>query len=244
MNLKNLVFANRLSQQAVKLGKDIRSDRDILDEELVKPSKKKPNMMSTPLHPTDAPSDDPHYTETHAQPSTKQLIEYKQKIRLENDRRSHRQQLADLAKKEREKVKILQADLDKSDEIQQQNLDDDRKLYRIAPETTDTKAVHKSVAKSRDEEEILNDENIFQGQRQRPRDRQRNRTSTSRSNSPYVRREYVRNLMSTMGKGFDTSTPITQFGICKVCGNTITAEGDQSQRDVQQVSGKLMAFIN
>lgn len=244
MNLKNLVFANRLSQQVVKLGKDIESDRDILEQELLKPSKNKAKIMSTSLNPTDPALDDPHDIEGHTQPTVKQLIDYKQKIRLENDRRLHRQNLADLARKEREKVQILQPDLDKSAEIRQQQQqqpdEEDRKSTRLALQASAMRSTEKTVAKSKEEEEVLHDENIFRPQRQRNRERQRNRTS--RSNSPYLRREFSRNLSSTMGKGLNTSTPVTQFVICKVCGNTINTEGDQSQRDVRQVSGKWISL--
>lgn len=229
----------------VRLGKDIRSDRDILEEELIKPSKTKANIAEARTTDPSAHlvSDDLQHAQTHTEPTTKQLIEYKQKIRLENDRRLHREKLAELAKTQRQKEHILQPDLQtKSSEVQQQQLDDDQKLPHVAPERS--KGIHKPIAKSKEEEDILNDENIFQPREQRQRDRNRNKTSTSRSNSPYIRRQYVENLSSTSKKVYDTSTPRMQFGVCKVCGTVMNDEGDQSKDDAQQVSGKFILFFN
>ena len=97
-DLKNLMLANRVGQQVVRLAKNIRSDHDILEEELIQPMKTKENL---PIK-----TDDQIETQTHEEPSVKQLIKYKQNIRLENDRRLHREHLASLATAAREKEQI------------------------------------------------------------------------------------------------------------------------------------------
>lgn len=242
MNIRNLVFANRLSQNVTKLGKNIQSDHEILEEELIKPSSTKANIASTVHTSGDSIPTDPQQAQTHEEPVTKQLIKYKQQIHIENHRRLHREKLAALAKKEHEKEQFLQPDLQtKPGEIQQQQKShDDPTLPYAAPETSSTKSIPKPIVKSKEEEDILNDENVFQPGRRRLRDRYRNKLSTSRSNSPYGRREYVGNLASTMRRGYGNSIPTMQFGICKVCGSIMNKQGDQTKQYSQQVSSKFI----
>lgn len=84
----------------MKLGKDIRSDHDILEEELIKPLRTKSIETNTTVGSTE---ENLQAAETHDQPSIIQLIKYKQQIHVENDRRVHRQKLAALAKSQRER---------------------------------------------------------------------------------------------------------------------------------------------
>ncbi|CAF2583536.1 unnamed protein product [Rotaria sp. Silwood2] len=231
-NLRNLVFANRLSQQAVKLGKDIRSDRDILEEELLKPMKSKSKTSSTTDASIYSVSEDFQYEQTHEQPSVPQLIKYKQHIRDENDRRQHREKLAAIAKQARDREQILQSDTStKPDEFQQkQRSNDDSGLPQNVSEKSDTKLIHKSFVKSKEEEEILNDENIFQPRRERNRERPRNRLATPRTNAPYTRQQF-------MGRGDTNSMSlIPSDGICKVCGSIINNDENPSKVHSQQVS--------
>lgn len=198
ISLKNLVFANRLSQHAVKLAKDIRSDRDILDEELIQPSKHKP----TTVQPT---IEDGQMSETNDQSSIPQLIEYKQQIHLEHNRRIHRENLANLAKSLREKESFVQSDLSaKSEEIQRQNFEDDETPVHVVPteHQTHENASHKHTVGSKAEEDILDDENVFGTRRQRDRGRDRKKFSPSRQVLPILGR-----LASNLN--------------CKVCGNRI-----------------------
>ena len=239
--MRNLVFANRLSQKAVRLGKDIQSDRDILEEEFIKPSSTTPNTAAIISTSSSSVPTDPQHAQTHEEPTTKQLIKYKQHIHLQNNRRLHREKLAELAKKEHEKEQFLQPDLEtKSGDIQQQQtFPNDFQLPNVAPEKSSTKSIHTPIVKSKEEEDILNDE-IFQPGRRRQREKNRNKLSTSRSNSPYGRRELAKNLTSTMRKGYGNSAPSMQFGVCKVCGSIINNEGDQSKQNAQQGSGEFI----
>lgn len=231
-----------MSQKAVRLGKNIQSDHDILEEEFIKPSNTKANISSTINTSGSLVPTDPQHAQTHEEPVTKQLIKYKQQIHLENNRRLHRQKLAELANKEHEKEQFLQPDLQtKSTEVpQQQKSSDDPTLPYVPSSTSNTKSIHKPIVKSREEEDILNDENIFQPTQRRLRERYRTKLPTSRSNSPHGRREFVRNLASTIQGRYGNFTPVTQFGVCKVCGSMINNEGDQSKQYAQQVSGKFI----
>ncbi|CAF4393467.1 unnamed protein product, partial [Rotaria socialis] len=203
INMRYPVFANRASQQAVKLGKNIQSNRDIIDEELVKLSKAKSNTLSTVNESTSSVSGDVKNGETPDQPSRLQLIKYKQTIRDENDRRKHREELAALAKQAREKELILHADTSiKSDQVQQQQKSN---LSQLESEKKNVQLMHKTIAKSKHEEDILNDELLFQPRRERNREKNRNRVSRSRSNTPYKQTQYMGDLSSTMRRGDTTS---------------------------------------
>jgi hypothetical protein len=210
--------------------KDIRSDRDIIEEELIKPTKIKANISSTTHMPINLAHDDPQ----HEQPPVKQLIKYKQRIRFENDRRLHQIKLAELAKQTHDKEQFLQSDLTKPDEIQKK-LADDQTLSHVVPGTSSTKLTHKPSFKSKEEEEILNDENIFQPRRRRYRERGTNKLSTLRSNRHHPDKQHPQDFVSSM--------PIMQFGVCKVCGNIMTNEENQSIRYSQPVAGKLIGFF-
>jgi hypothetical protein len=238
-----LVFANRLTQQGVKLRKDIQSDHDILEEEVIKPIKTKANISSTTNASSHSVPEDLHQEETHEEPSAKQLIKYKQQIHFENDRRLHQQNLAILAKQARDKEQILQSDLPtKPGEVQQQQqkIDADHTLSHVVTETSSTKSINKPIVKSKEEEDILNEENIFQPGRQRQRERYKNKLSTSYSNTAYARKQNVGNLASSMRKQDENSMPIMQFGVCKVCGNIMSNDENQSIRYSQKVSGKFI----
>ncbi|CAF2144352.1 unnamed protein product [Rotaria magnacalcarata] len=234
INMRNPVFTNRARQQTVKLGKKIQSNRDIIDEELIGPSKRKSNTLSTVNKSTSSVSGDIKNGETPEQPPTLQLIKYKQKIRDENDRRKHREELAALAKQASEKELILQADTSiKSDQVQQQQKSN---LSQMESEKNDVKLMHKPIAKSKREEDILNDEFLFQPRRER--NRNRNRVLRSRSNTPYKQTQYMGDLSSTMRRGDTTSMSMTLPGVCKVCGSIINNDENLFKLNTQQVFAK------
>ena len=102
---------------------------------------------------------------------------------------------------------------------------------------------HKPVVKSKDEEDILNDENIFHSRRERVRGRMRTKILTSRANSPNLRQQNLSQFASLMKKGDQNSIPIMQFGVCKVCGNIINNQANQSLPYNQQISSKYIDFL-
>ena len=194
----------------MKLAKDIRSDRDILEEESIKPSKHKP----TTVHPTseDSTIEGGQTAETDEESSIPQLIKYKQQIHLEHDRRIHRENLANLAKSVREKESFVQSDLSaKPEEIQRQNLEDDETSTHVVPTENQTheNASHKHAVGSKAEEDILDDENIFGPRRQRDRGRNRKKFSPSRQVVPILGR-----LASNL--------------TCQVCGNRVDGNDNPS----------------
>jgi len=212
--------------------KDIRSDHDILEEEVIKPIKTKSTIDNVSMNPL---SDDFENTQIQQEPSVPQLIKYKQQIRNENDRRLHRENLADLAKNQREKEQFVRSDLStEPEEIQQQKLNDNGTLSQVVPDKiqSSTKLSHKPSVKSKEEEQILNDENVFQPTKHR---RQRNKLSISRSNTPYMSGRYITDFRSSMRK---TDENIT----CKVCGNVISREDNTPRVDSHQGSGKFVHF--
>jgi hypothetical protein len=242
LNLRNFMLLNRMSQHAVRLRKDIRSHHDILEDELIKPTKHKANISSTANMPVNSVPENFQHAETHGEPSVKQLVEYKQRIRLANDRRLHEQKLAELAKRKHDKDEIVQSGLHtKSGEVhQQQKSGDDHTLSHAVPQTSSTKFIHKSIVKSKEEEEILNDENVFQPRRQRQRERGRYNLSTSPSNTTYARKQYMGDYALSTKRGYENSMPTMQLAVCKVCGSVINNEGNQSIRYSQQISGKYI----
>jgi hypothetical protein len=235
--IKNLVFANRLGQQMVKMRKDIRSDHDILEEEVIKPIKRNSKAAATANVSINSASEDLDNTETNEEPSVPQLIKYKQQIHMEHDRRIHQEELAALAKHQRQKEGFIRSDLSaKPEEIQQQQMEEDDEISsQIVPtETrTDAKLSHKSGVKSKEEEEILNDENVFQPRKQRDRVRSRNKLSTPHPpNMPYIRGGSIGDFRSIMRKGDENI-------ICKVCGNIANGEEDN-----QHNSGEFILLKN
>lgn len=180
---------------------------------------------------------DPTHAATNEQPDVKQLIKYKQHIRLENDRRLHREHLANVAQQEREKEKTLLQDVTKMPiEIPQEGekIITDHSLGKAVSGAGNIKQILGSFSTSKQEEEILKDENIFQPRRHR--DRLRNRRSTSRSGSPTAHRQFIGDLTKTIRNNLSTSAPMIQFGVCRVCGNILDNNKDQSKRYDQQVS--------
>ena len=230
--IKNLVFANRIGQQVVKMRKDIRSDKDILDEESIKPSRTR--LTSATNASMNATPETFEYTETTEELSVPQLIKYKQQIHMENDRRIHREQLAAVAKHQCEKEGHIQSDLSaKPEEIEQQKIHEDGDETSLSkPSKTDAKPTHKLSVKSKEEEDFLNDENVFQPRKQRERVRQRNRLLTPRLTMPYVREGSIADIRSILRKNNENI-------VCKVCGNIANA-----QEDALQNTGELIRLIN
>nr|ACI90383.1 hypothetical protein [Philodina roseola] len=83
--------------------------------------------------------------------------------------------------------------------------------------TTDEKPMKISQATTKEEEEILDDENIFQSRTQRGRTRNRKYGNQSDSNTPRLRENPDFGL-TTLRRANERSTSIMQFNICKKCG--------------------------
>ena len=202
------------------MGKDIRSDRDILEEEVIKPIETKLSVSPTSDLSVVTISEDSQRAESYEIPSVTHLIKYKQQIRTENDRRLHREKLAELAKMQREKEQFIdEDDSSKSGEIQserqqqqqQQTLSHDTMLSQVVP----TKKIHTKLSSR--EEEILNDENIFRRRRHQYRARGRDKLVTSRSNTPHLPGHFVMDLRSTMKRDNGNL-------VCKTCGHIINGQ--------------------
>lgn len=208
---------NRLSQQVVKMGKDIRSEHDILEEELIKPMKTKSDPTSSAATSTNSFIDELHNRETHEVPSVKQLIKYKQKIRDENDRRLHRQKLAELAKGQRGKEEMMESASSKSEEFQWQpqtydSHGDENLLQAVPTARSNGKVLHKLIAKSKEEEDILNEENVFQPKKLRYRTRQKDKSTT---------------LANTLSSRRPISRADDGSIVCKHCGHVLNGQENQ-----------------
>lgn len=211
LNIKNLVFANRLMQQAVKMGKNIRSDHDILNEELIKPIK----ITSTDNHqPDHLITENLQDIETHDELSVTQLVKYKQQIHTENLRRIHRENLAELAKQQRNKESFFQST--QYDEYHLQNIPEE------ITTTNDMKLSSKPIAKSKEEEDILNDENLFHPQKQRTREKFKKKLTKTPM-------QFLHDLQLSTQR-------VNGNIICKKCGNILV--GGVSQLD----SSKFIYF--
>lgn len=206
------------------MGKDIRSDRDIIDDEIIKPIK--PRLSIGNLS-DNLVSEDLQNTETHEEPTVSQLIKFKQQVRKENDRRIHREKLAELAQHRHKRELFCQSD----QSLKPEEKSDDHNVPLLQNESGETKSSHKPMAKSKEEEEILKDENVFHPQKRRSRERFRNKLITSSSNTPHTRGQYVVNLGSSMKR---TDGNLT----CKVCGNIININDQQPIVHSQQNSGR------
>ena len=236
LNFRQLIFANRVGQQAVKLGKDIQTDHDIIEEELIKPSEMKTDASTAEPMVT---SEDPQVAQTHDQPNLVQLVKYKQQLRTENDRRLHRRKLADLALTKRKEEDVLQSEVQTtSDDVEEQIYEQRQKLNLESneiPMTTDEKStkIGPMGTKSKEEEEMLDDENVFQERKQRTRMRSRRQGNLSDSNTPRLRENPDIGL-NTLRRLNSKSTPIMQFSLCKKCGaiiNEIHPTAQFSQRE-------------
>ncbi|CAF1139987.1 unnamed protein product [Adineta steineri] len=219
-NIRTIASVNRTAQQAIKKGKDIRSDHDILEEEMIKPTKTKFDTSITENISDSSFTENIENQETHKEPTVQQIIKYKQNILTEKGRRLHQEKLAELARQQDEKEKFFRSDFAVNpEEIQQQDKLNDESTSQVVPdETNRNKVLHKPIAKSKEEEEILNDENVFQPRKQRNRGRPRNTLQTMLSTTPYIQGRHMIDPRSTM-KREDGHL------ICKVCGNVIN-EGE------------------
>jgi rubrerythrin len=210
--------------------KDILSDHDILEEEVIKPNQTKAIKTNASINFT---SEDLQNSQTYEEPSVPQLIKYKQQIRTENDRRLHREKLAELAKYQRNKEQSIRSDLStKPEEIEQEKFDYDQSLSPvIIPKET------KNHMKSKEEEDILNDENVFQPRKYRDRVRQRNKLPKPRANTLYIPAQQSIDVRSTLKRGDEKL-------VCKVCGNPVNGEDNQSIVYSQDGSGEFISYKN
>lgn len=220
--MKNLVFANRLTQHAVKLSKDICSDRDILEEESIKPSKSQSKTLD--LSDGSMMEDEPT-TRRPEQATASQLIRYKQQIHFEKDRRIHRQELAAIAKAKREKESFIYSDLAaRPEEILRQNFDHADTSAQVGPgkHRNDASTVQKSTTASKEEEDILNEENLFQPRRQRDRTRTKKKPFSVHAHALQMHRQ----SLPVMSKSVGTI-------VCKVCGNKVDGSDQQPMPHLQ-----------
>ena len=152
-------------------------------------------------------SKDVQQLETHDEPSVRQLVKYKQNIHTENKRRRHREELAELAKQIHDREEIFQ-----QDNVTEAN---DKKQVEThnAELTTQPKA----------EEDVLNEEDVFQSRKLRFRQRHKNRSLTTRTFED--------------GNGL----PRMHGCICQVCGSVMNDE--DSRRYSRQLSGITVFFL-
>lgn len=217
--MKTLTFPDRFGKQAIKLGRKVQSDRDILEEELIKPLKTTSSNAPRPITSADTISENLQQTQTSDQSSLAQIIAYKQKVNEENNRRLHREHLADLAKKANEAEKAFESNIPKVLDSSQYQLPHQHELSATDSDRTNVALVKKPIAGSKEEEEILNDEMSFRARRDRNRDRNRNKGLRSRP-----------------------TTPTMRAGICKACGNPINNRYLTNTSSLQQVPDATSTF--
>ena len=218
-------MADRLGQSIVKLGKNIRSNRDILEDEIIKPTRTHDHDLKKDLDDqnTDQYSDD---TSSKQEPTTLQLIRYKQQIRLENDRRLHREKLAELAQQVGAEEKLLQTNeaptvIDNRREVKHaksthMNADDELHLNQM-----------KMFAKSRLaplEKELLDDEMNFDSTLRREKTIMRKLQNPLALSSTLSLGQHV--LESTIARrnSIFGALPIIRMLTCQNCGSTINVD--------------------
>ena len=67
--------------------------------------------------------------------------------------------------------------------------------------------------------------------------------STLRGNIPPLQKLYARDLRTSSIAEDANSKPMVQFVVCKVCGNTMSTEQNESKVYSQPVSGKFIHFF-
>ncbi|CAF1429756.1 unnamed protein product [Adineta ricciae] len=204
ISIGSLVFANRVGQQVILSGKNIRSDHDILQDELLTRKKLHTPTLNVNM---DNISEDVQQLETHDEPSVRQLVKYKQNIHTENKRRRHREELAELAKQIHDREEIFQ-----QNNVAEAN---DKKQF----ETNDTER----TAQPKAEEDVLNEEDVFQSRKQRFRERHTNKSLTTRT--------------------FENGNKVPRmYGcVCQVCGSVMNDE--DSKRYSRQLSVQPVTFL-
>ena len=174
---------------------------------------------------TDDPMlEDNQQLQSNQEPSVKQLIEYKQHIQMENNRRLHRENLAKIAETRRTEEQILETNIPVNGDFKPEN---GIGSSQIVPDKRNIKPLQKPVATSREEEELLNDETHFGSGKRRLTERNRNKLTAVGANVAYLTRGMTNRRLSTM-------KPI----VCKVCGNVMESEANQSLTDFEQTQGE------
>ena len=225
------MFADRFSRHAIKLGKNIQSDHDILQKELIVPVKSGDDSS----HHDDLKTDDPmledkQQLQSRQGPSVQQLIEYKQHIQMENNRRLHRENLAKMAETRRNEEQILTTNTPvNGDGVPEGGFKPENGIgsSRTVPDKRNVKPLQKPVATSREEEELLNEETHFGSGKRRLTERNRSKVTAVGANVAYLTRGMTNRRLSTM-------KPL----VCKVCGNVMESEANQSLTDFEQTQGK------
>ena len=243
--IRNLAIPLHLSQRGVRMGKNIRSDHDILDEEVIRPVKSKSDdAPANNKAPSDSLTEDLLSGQPHEQPSVLQLIKYKQQIRTENTRRLHREELAELAKHQRDKELSLQSDLMAAPvEIEQKQVDEDRSTPSTKIEKGGEKVAPKLSVNTKEEEDILNDENVFQPRKPSTRGRQKTAVPLLSPNAPYHRGQNGPEGPPSTRRGGESFVPMMQFSICKKCGNMLGNDENPQVDDLQRDSGEFNLCI-
>lgn len=186
-------------------------------------------------HKTDDPMlEDNQQLQTSQEPSVKQLIEYKQHIQVENNRRLHRENLAQIAETRRKEEQIFESNMPVNTGGAPEGgvrPEDRIGSSQIVPDQRNVKPLQKPVAKSREEEELLNEETHFGSGKRRLTERNRSKITAAGANVAYLTRGMTNRRSSTM-----------QPLVCKVCGNVMDSEANQSLTDFEQTQGKTNAL--
>lgn len=228
---------DRFPQKAFRLKKNTRSDHDILQEETFKPTQENVDTIMMANTSMNSLSEDLRHTEVHEEPSVAELIKYKHRIRTICDRHSHRRQLAELAQSQHEKEELFHLDTfsnlneneQSSDMNQLNNIGTSSQVVPIS--TNDRNSSYKSTVKSKDEEELLNDENIFQSGTHRSRVRQRVKSK------PMKTLKNTHDLHGSHSADFRSSSRKDNGNlVCNICGNVVTFQENPFPDLHQQIS--------
>ena len=162
--------------------------------------------------------------ETHDEPTVPQIIKYKQNIHMESVRRNHREELAKVAKEQRERESFVRSDFAAKPEelLTQQEVDHDADELLKSTRS----ASHKSIVNSKEEEEILNDENIFQLKKQR----ERTRPKASKCNRNH---RLTIDFQSTSKSKQDNRN-------CPFCGHALNKDNDHQQLSIKNQTSPLL----
>lgn len=215
--LKNLFLINRFSQQATVLGKNIQTQHDIIDEEVIKPIEKAEKLLPVEYTSIESIENESENNEIQQEPTVLQLIKYKQQIRLDNDRRLHHQALANIAQEQWEIERSLEYDesepsvnVTPQENASDKNPNDETIREKNSTNKDAVKTVSTTFVRSREEEEILNEEDVTHQQNRRYRPRT-------------VPRPAEMPMMKTMQKQLLNTV---QTGICKKCGGSLDDQGN------------------
>jgi hypothetical protein len=183
---------------------------------------------------TDSTSDGFERSEGQDEPSTLKLIRYKQHIHFENERRRHREQLAEKAQQihnQEQSLIMKNSSIDINTTVRQ--TDRNENVQSLSHDVSDvTRATHsdKSTMK-RNENDIVNEEIIFESDQYRRKDRKKNKLLRSFSITYDVHGGNRMNSDISMTASQNQFMPTIQFIVCKSCGNMIDTHGIASMNN-------------